>query len=157
MQSIINWRGNEWISLAIRLYIGGLFLAACFHKILNPMNFALDIATYQMTPLFLINIMAVTMPWIELFVGIMLISGFKVKPATLLALGMMLMFTIAKTSVVLRGMDMSCGCFASSSMDSDPITWKSVTENFVYIILLIYVLILDKRTIGIDRFIERKS
>ena len=69
-----------WLILALRLYIGYVFLAACFHKIVHPEMFAVDVATYQILPLYLINLMAIVLPWIELVAALMLILGLRHWP-----------------------------------------------------------------------------
>ena len=47
MRGFFDWRGHAIFALAARLYLAAIFLLACWHKILEPAAFALDIATYQ--------------------------------------------------------------------------------------------------------------
>jgi uncharacterized membrane protein YphA (DoxX/SURF4 family) len=36
MSCISRWKGHPWLALAVRLYLAGVFLFACVHKIANP-------------------------------------------------------------------------------------------------------------------------
>ena len=67
------------LELAARLYLGSIFIYAAWGKILDPYNFAVSIATYQMLPTYLVNIIAVTLPWLELVTGVLLVVGFRTR------------------------------------------------------------------------------
>ena len=78
-----------------RLYLGAIFVIACWHKLRDPSAFALDIATYQILPLAVVNPMAIVLPWVEMVAGLMLIVGFRTRAAALLIAAMMVVFTVA--------------------------------------------------------------
>ncbi|MFH1464751.1 MAG: MauE/DoxX family redox-associated membrane protein [Pseudomonadota bacterium] len=155
MNRFTAWRGYAWIGLALRWYLGGVFLVACYHKILHPATFALDVATYQILPLQLINLQALILPWIELFAGIMLVVGFRTRAAALLINGMMVMFIIALCIALARGLDMGCGCFASEGGD-DPISWHTIVRDSTWLLMGLYIQLLDTRPFGLDRLFGRK-
>ena len=48
-------------------------LKASYSKILDPVSFSQNIHNYGVTPIFIENIIALSLPWIELFIGIGLI------------------------------------------------------------------------------------
>jgi putative oxidoreductase len=104
------------ISWALRLGLGGLFLAAGVLKLLDPAGFATAIGNYQLVPA-LSAVLAATLPAIEIVVGL----GLLVMPRSWRAaagLGvalLMALFTIAAVSAVARGIDISCGCFGAES------------------------------------------
>jgi putative oxidoreductase len=152
-----NWPGHSWLALAARLYLGIVFLAACYHKILHPDQFALDVATYQFLPLVLVNIFAITLPWVELGAGIQLVIGWRPRPAALLVALMMLAFMIALGWALHKGLDMSCGCFASSGANDDPITTATIWRDAGWLALALYVLLLDKNPLGLDRLLARNT
>jgi putative oxidoreductase len=72
---------HPWLALALRLYIAGLFIYAGMVKINYTAEFAETVASYRMVPYWGVNIMAITMPWIELTVGILLACGIRVRSA----------------------------------------------------------------------------
>ncbi len=155
MKRLLDWRGHAFFGLPIRLYLGVIFLMACYHKIVDPGAFAVDIATYQILPLSLINLMAIVLPWIELAAGLMLVLGFRGRTGALLVAGMMAMFSVAVSIAVARGLDMSCGCFASQGANEDPISWRTIVRDVIWLSLAVYVVVFDRRPIGLDRLFAR--
>ncbi len=153
----VNWRGHAWLAVPARLYLGYVFIAACIHKIAHPGSFALDIATYDILPLSLLNLMAITLPWIELAAGVMLVAGFRVRGAALAVTGMMAMFIVAIIVALAKGLDMSCGCFASqAAAEEDPISWMTVLRDTGWLALGLYIAFFDRSAIGVDRLLERR-
>ena len=144
-------RFAEWLALAARLYLGAIFVIACWHKLRDPSAFALDIATYQILPLAVVNPMAIVLPWVEMVAGLMLIVGFRTRAAALLIAAMMVVFTVAIAIALGKGLDMSCGCFASQGSVEDPISWQTILRDTAWLGLALYVLFLDRRPLGIDR------
>lgn len=152
-----DWPGHAWIALPARLYLGWVFLAACLHKIAEPAAFAVDVATYQLLPLPLLNGTALLLPWVELLAAAMLLLGLRARAAALLVAGMMVVFIAALLAALARGLDMSCGCFASQGAEEDPISFATVLRDLGWLALALYVLLFDRRPIGLDRLIERRS
>ena len=150
--------GSQWLLLAVRVYLGYVFIIACWHKIMAPEMFALDVATYQLLPLWAINGFALILPWVELLAGAMLILGLRTRAAALLILCMMVSFIIALVWALHLGLDMACGCFASQAATTDdPISWHTMVRDLVWFLLALYVLTLDQAPLGLDRvFLNRK-
>ena len=155
----MTWgRITEWLAVPVRWYLGVLFVGACVHKIAEPASFALDIATYDILPLAAINLMAIGLPWIELIAGVMLIVGWRVRGSSLVITGMMLVFLVALCIALTRGLDMSCGCFASQGAEDDPISRMTVLRDLVWMGLCIFVLAFDRGLVGLDgRFGKKDS
>ena len=153
--SLGTWRGHAPLALAVRLYLGSLFLFACWHKIVDPHAFAVDIATYRLLPLVLVNLFAIVLPWVELATGGMLILGLRTRAASLLAAGMLAMFTATISIAVAKGLDVSCGCFASQGAAEDPISWRTIVRDGAWLLLALYVVVFDRRPLGLDRLIAR--
>ncbi len=151
----LEWRGHAWLALPARLYLGFVFLTACWHKIVDPAGFALDIAAYQLLPLALVNLMALILPWVELFTGVMIVLGLRTRTAALLIASMMVVFMIALAWALHQGYDMSCGCFASSG-SGDLISWSTMLRDAGWLALALYVLGFDRRPLGLDRLLGSK-
>jgi uncharacterized membrane protein YphA (DoxX/SURF4 family) len=156
MKRFVEWRGHEWIGLPARLYLGGVFVVACYHKILHPDVFAVDVATYRLLPLWAVNVFALVLPWLELVAGAMLIVGLRVRAAALLVAGMMVAFMAALGWALHQGLDMSCGCFASQAAAAgDTISWRTLVRDGCWLALSLYVLWLDRKPLGLERLIYR--
>lgn len=150
MKRFLDWRGHDLVGMIARLYLSVVFLTASYHKILNPASFALDVATYQILPLELVNLMAIVLPWLELVAALMLLLAWRTRAAALLITGMMLMFTAAIAIALEKGLDMSCGCFASQGAEEDPISWRTIGRDLGWTSLGLYILFFDRGLFGID-------
>jgi putative oxidoreductase len=144
--------GSQWLLLLARVYLGLLFIIASWHKIIDPETFALDVATYQLLPLWAINGFALVLPWVELLAGAMLILGLRARAAALLVLFMMLSFIVALLWALHLGLDMSCGCFASQAATTDdPISSHTLLRDLFWFSLALYVVTFEKASLGFDR------
>ncbi len=63
-------------------------------KINYDLEFAGSIANYQVLPYWAVNFTAVTLPWAELILGLMLVVGFRAKAATVMLGVLMFMLTL---------------------------------------------------------------
>lgn len=158
LQRFMSHSAHGFVALPIRFYLAYVFISACLHKIAVPADFAIDIATYQMLPLALINPLAIMLPYIELGTGILLLTGTKARSATLMVCGMMIMFMIALSYALFNDLSISCGCFASNAAaSSDPISGLTMLRDAAWLTLAIYVVIFDKNPIGLDRWLENRK
>jgi uncharacterized membrane protein YphA (DoxX/SURF4 family) len=96
--------------------MGLIFIYAGIGKIISPLDFAQLIDNYRILPTFFVKPLAVTLPWIELICGLSLISGYLAKGGMLLIDFLMIIFIIAFTANLFRGIDIACGCFSLTLM-----------------------------------------
>lgn len=118
------------LSLILRLYLSGVFIYASLHKINFPAEFADNIAGYLIVPYWLINPLAVFMPWLELVCGLFLLAGVRVRAATLLIAGMLIMFTLAVIVALVQDTPIGCGCFQSVG---EAISWWTVLRDLAWL------------------------
>ena len=97
-----------------RLVLALVFLAAAPQKIMAPADFAASLGSYLILPDMLINFTALTLPWLEMVVAILLVCRAWTGPALFLANAMLVVFLGAIASAYFRGIDLNCGCFSSS-------------------------------------------
>jgi len=136
MKTILN---NKYFLLVIRILLGVVFVYAAISKASDPEGFARAIANYKLLPIFLINILAIILPWIELCAGILLIFGVSVKENSMVLGGLLVVFVIAILISLARGLNIDCGCFGT--VGGTKVGIQKVLEN---IGLLISVIILIK-------------
>lgn len=157
MKRFFHWRGHHYLVLIARLYIGYIFIYASLHKIAHPASFALDIATYDILPLFLVNVQAITLPWLEIVSGVLVVIGFRTKGAALTIVGMMVMFIVAISIALYNGLDTSCGCFASQSVaEEDPISYLTILRDVGWLAIAGYIVVFDKAKLGLDGYLQRR-
>lgn len=103
--------GRRCVLLMARLLLGGVFLWAGVLKAVDPLAFARSLATYQLLPQQGNLLVAVTLPWVEIVCATLLLLGWRVRPAALVAAVLNLIFIVAIASVLARGLNVDCGCF----------------------------------------------
>lgn len=104
---------NRFVGFVLRCLVGAVFVFAGALKIFDPAGFAMDIANYRLMPHELINLVAIILPWLELVTGLMLVMGFWVRANALIIAGLTIVFLIAISQALVRGLDVTCGCFGT--------------------------------------------
>jgi len=112
------------LSFVLRLLLGGAFVFAATLKIFDPASFANDIAHYRLVPHLWINFIAITLPWVELTAGLALIFGFWRRASALVLLALTVVFLIAISQAIARGLDIRCGCFGT--IGAGQIGWRNL-------------------------------
>lgn len=112
---------------ALRLGLGGMFVLAGALKLDDPTSFALEIHNYQLLP-GLAPWLAATLPALEIILGLTLIIAPRpwVRASALASTMVLAVFTIAVGSAVVRGVNITCGCFGEGS---GPVTMWTVLRD----------------------------
>ncbi len=132
---------NKYITLIFRVILGVVFIWASIDKIVHIDLFAKAIYNYHVAPGWLVNIMAIFMPWVELFAGVCLVLGFWPRGAATLIGAMLVMFIVALTIVYVRGVDINCGCFSVSDRAKGSATgliWRDILLLLMTIQILFF-------------------
>jgi uncharacterized membrane protein YphA (DoxX/SURF4 family) len=130
---------KNMLVLICRIFLGFLFIYASLEKILQPEEFAKQVGYYKALPFGLENLLAILLPWTELIVGICLLAGLLVDGATLLSIIMNLVFILAISQAMLRGIDITCGCFKVSA-DSEKLGLHTIIRDIIFLIMSFVVL-----------------
>ena len=125
--------------MVCRIFLGFMFIYASLDKIAHPEEFAKQIGYYKALPFGLENLLAIILPWAELIMGICLIAGLLVDGAALVSIIMMLVFILAISQAMLRGIDITCGCFKVSA-DSDKLGLDTIIRDIVFLVMSFIVL-----------------
>lgn len=97
------------LSLAIRLVIGGLFLASGALKLLDPAAFAWNIYQYGLVPRPLIDPLAIGLPAVEIAAGAGLVMNDRRSFGAVA--GMLVLFMGLLGYALINGLHVDCGCF----------------------------------------------
>lgn len=125
------------------IYIAYTFIFASLDKIANPASFAKDISNYEITPYWINNLVALTLPWVELICGILIIVGlflfinkksnFIDIPNNIIIL-MLLWFVFILSIAVYKGLDIDCGC----GISEDKTTPMQRLIEDIYLLLITF-------------------
>ena len=108
---------REKINCAIRIIMGLVFIYASFDKIIDPNSFSQNIHNYGVTPIYLENIIALILPWMELFVGLGLIFNIKYEASLNISIALIVAFILLISQAYLRGKSIDCGCLLADLSD----------------------------------------
>jgi putative oxidoreductase len=106
---------SEWLTIRVQLALGVIFVAASLPKLVDPPSFAHMIYNYRLVPGPLVNLMGLTMPWLELLCGLALILGIWRTTGRTIIGAMLVAFIIAISINLARGNSIDCGCFDVSA------------------------------------------
>src|SRR5205085_12629017 len=90
-----NYLRNPWLTIRVQIALGVFFVAAALPKIVDPPSFAHMVYNYRIVPGALVNLMALTMPWIELLAGLALVFGIWKAAARTIIAAMLINFIAA--------------------------------------------------------------
>ncbi len=107
------------LTLAGRMILGLVFIAAALPKIADPPGFAKAIWAYALFPPWSLNPLALLLPWLELLCGLALCLGRWVRAAALWSSALLLSFSLALTVNLARHHPIDCGCFGSAPHGSE--------------------------------------
>jgi putative oxidoreductase len=143
----------KWINLILRLILGGIFLASAVAKISNVQishyhvtqfsyapdlkQFAQDVTNYHVPPRELANLVAITLPWIELLAGGLLICGIWKQASALVITAMMALFLAAIGWALAHGYDIRCGCFGT--VDARKVGTTALAQDAVLFLMAIWL------------------
>ena len=129
-----------------RLILGVIFVYASYDKILHPKAFAEVIYNYQILPDGFINVTAIFLPWLEMLMGIFLITGFWMPGTVIWCNTLLVAYTGALGFNLARGLDVNCGCFSTTK--GSPISIESILWDVAFLALSGYLLffVFVKRT-----------
>lgn len=125
------------LSLALaRVALGSLFVWAALSKLPNIEQFAEETANYRMLPAPLVPTFSAGLIGVELLAGALMVLGVSVRATALIFGGLLSAFIVALSQALLRGIDLSCGCFGGA----ESVTWDTVGRDVVLLALCLPLL-----------------
>ena len=133
----VRGQGEQAVQF-VRLALGGVFLYAGTAKIGNMTAFAGDIAAYRLLPHFANYLAAAILPWLEALCGLLLITGWRVRGALATITLLTAVFMAALASVLVRGLDIDCGCFRHGGAKTP--AWLALGRDSLLLVASLVVL-----------------
>jgi putative oxidoreductase len=152
MDKIIN---NSYVNLIFRLVLGSIFLIAASSKLADPSGFAKEIANYRILPELILNILAITLPWVELVCSIFIISGIRLKSVSFIMGILIIVFNVAVLIAMIKGLNINCGCH--TKLMAEQVGWKKIFENLGLFVLACTIFISKSYKFTLEYYILKKS
>ncbi len=135
--------------LIMRLFLGGLFIYASLHKLGDPASFGKIIYGYKILPSWAINLLAITLPGVELVSGTLLVLGLFSRGASFIITLSLGVFICAISYNLWRGLEFDCGCF-SFAHSSQGAAADLLIRDLVLIALSLRVLLAKRYPCSLD-------
>ncbi len=113
-----------------QIIAGLIFLAAALPKIADLTAFAGSVHNFHLEPLVpvsAVNLLAMTIPWVELVAGLALVAGVRPRAGAIVYTVLLTVFTLGVIQAMARGLSFDCGCFGKAG--SATIGAKKLVEN----------------------------
>jgi putative oxidoreductase len=137
--SNIVWRIFDFIIAGIFIYAGTL-------KVLDPVQFAIDIDNYKILPWTISIGLAFYLPWLEIFCGLALILRRLYLGGLSILTTLITVFLVATIAARVRGLDITCGCFGHASQN-----WNFPSHLTLDLAILGVLLALSFRVVSRNR------
>ena len=132
VKTILTW--------ASRVVLAGVFLYGGYTKLQAELQFASAIAGYRLLPDKLILPVATYLPWLEIILGLLLLTGWYSRVVAGFAGALLAFFIIIMAITYFRGIEADCGCFGVGERIS-PLT---IARDSLFLIPAIF-LVLEPR------------
>jgi uncharacterized membrane protein YphA (DoxX/SURF4 family) len=147
----------HWL-MAIAL--GTVFVYASLSKIEDPRAFAKIVYHYQVvgpgpaTGFVPANLVAVALPWLELVLGVLLVTGLWRREAALITAVLLVVFVAAVGSTMARGIDIrNCGCFALDE-SGRAAGWKLIAGDLALLAAALVLAFVPTRAAEVEPSVE---
>jgi uncharacterized membrane protein len=119
-----------------RLIVGSVFIVAGVLKLLDPADFAQDIANFQAFPHQTWNLAAAIVPVAEILAGLAVLTGFKRRAGAIVLGSLTLAFIGLILSVIMRDIDLDCGCFGEATEASE-VGWPLLLRDLALLVAIV--------------------
>lgn len=138
------WNKRRIVVLALRIALGAVWLYAAYTKLRQPwMLFAMSIDSYKLLPEWAVLSVARTLPWIELAIGLLLVTGLVLRYASIAGAAILAVFFGAMISAYARGLGIDCGCFGPG----DALSWKTLLRDGTLLTAAVVLALLSWRSV----------
>lgn len=140
----------------LRVALGGVFIVASLDKIQNPEAFATTVANYRILPYTFVNGIAIVLPWLEIVTGTFLVLGIWTRAGAMIVCGLLVVFALAIAQALARGLDISCGCFATNP-DSERMSLWTLIWDLIWLFWGILIWCCDHGHYSISKLLNTRK
>jgi putative oxidoreductase len=133
----------QFVWRIVDVIVGGIFIYAGAIKVLDPVQFAIDIDNYKILPWTVSVGLAFYLPWLEMFCGVALILRRLYLGGLSILTALVAVFLVATIAAKVRGLDITCGCFGHASQN-----WNFPTHLALDLAILGALLALSFRVVS---------
>ena len=148
---IRNILENKYTLLAVRLVLGSILLVAASGKLPDQARFVEVVDSYGLLPPVIAGIYGWSLPWIEIILGVGLVTGFFVRVFAGVNILMIISFMIANGTAVYE--KIFCPCFGGETGLIK--TSDALIMDVVMILMALIIVLFGSGTISLKYLIFR--
>ena len=134
----------RWLRAVPRIFVGLVLVSTGIGKGLDMAGFVTVLDGYQLQPHWVSIVLAYTLPFIELGIGICLLLAVRRVPTAWMAVGLHTLMSSVVVITLKRGIEVvNCGCFGVFL--ARPLTTITLIEDAVMLIMSLLALLDAKR------------
>ena len=134
---------QQLLTLVARLVLTGVFVLAALPKIKDPVAFSASINAFRVVGPELSNWIALVLPWFELILGMGILLPQIRLSSDILISTLLLVFIGLHVSAWARGLEISCGCFGTESLEKPTNYLWLITRNTLLLGACLIVILED--------------
>lgn len=144
---------SPWFALLARLILGGVLLVAGFLKYQHLDKSQMAVRAYELLPIAIANFLGISLPFLEMAVGILLILGAAIRISAAIGGLLMLTFIIGISQAWARGLSIDCGCFGGGGQVAPGATnyLPEILRDTALALMAIYLFRFPQSKFGLDR------
>jgi uncharacterized membrane protein YphA (DoxX/SURF4 family) len=112
-----SWK--HWLGEALAWAFGIIFVYSGCLKVQDPSLFLVSVRSFHLLPDPLAAWLALALPWLEIFAGLAVVTGWLRRGGLLLLNASLVIFALALISAWVRKLDIECGCFGTGHGATD--------------------------------------
>ena len=153
---ILVW---DVVGLLARLGLAAVWLLSGFEKASDPRETIVAVRSYELLPESLVSMVAATLPYLEISLGVLLVLGFATRLAAGLSALLLLVFIGGVISAAIRGLSIDCGCFGGGGTVAPGATTYTleVVRDIGFLALAGYLIWRPDTPLSVDRFVHRRA
>ena len=140
--------------MVARLLLAGVLLYAGLGKVGHTGELARVVYGYRILHPDLLNLAAMTLPWVEILTGALLLLGLLRPSAAAVSCGLFSAFIVAAGLAMARGIETPCGCFSMAST-SERIGWGLLVRDGILALLSALLILHPSSFLEIDALLEQ--
>jgi uncharacterized membrane protein YphA (DoxX/SURF4 family) len=154
-----NKTWTQWVGLVLRLVLGGLFIYAAYTKFIDLEAAKRSVMAYRLFPTEIAKIIGLSVPIIEVALGLLLVFGLFTRIAALALTFLLVIYITGIISVWARHIMIDCGCFSSGGfVKSWPNAVKGYQRDIFRDVLMalgaIWLVFLPRTALSVDRWLK---
>jgi uncharacterized membrane protein YphA (DoxX/SURF4 family) len=123
----MGWLEKNYVVRGCQILIGLMFAWAALAKLGDLSAFATAVHNFRIVPVATENLLAVTLPWIELVASLALILNVQPRAGAVILTVLLTVFTLGIVLAMFRGLSFECGCFGKG--DTSRVGMVKVLQN----------------------------